>query len=208
MIRLTLQDTGKRFNREWIFRSLNITLQQGDNLAILGANGSGKSTLARVMSGFMIPSAGNVIFEIEGNVIDSNACYRHLSYAAPYLDLPEEFTLSGMLDFHRKFKPIVNDLSTPDLIARLGMEQHAHKPIVKFSSGMKQRVKLLLAVLTRVPLTFLDEPTVNLDDEGIEWYRNLLAEYADQRILVICSNHQIAEHDFCPKVLHLSDYKS
>ena len=207
MIKLTLQNTGKRFNREWIFRSLNLELKLGDSLAILGANGSGKSTIARVMSGFMIPSEGTVQLEINGVVIEDNNYYKHLSYVAPYLDLLEEFTLTEMLNFHRKFKPMLNNLSTADLIKRLGMERQENKIIAQFSSGMKQRVKLLLAIMVKVPLTFLDEPTVNLDAQGIEWYRNLLTEYSDQRIVVVCSNDQSAEHDFCLQTLHVGDFK-
>ena len=207
MIKLTLQNTGKRFNREWIFRSLNLELNQGDSLAILGANGSGKSTIARVMSGFMIPSEGTVNLEIGGIKVEDNNYYKHLSYVAPYLDLPEEFTLTEMLNFHRKFKPIINNLSTSDLIQRLGMEKQANKIIAQFSSGMKQRVKLLLAVMTHVPLTFLDEPTVNFDYQGIEWYRELLKDYGDHRIIIVCSNHQTTEHEFCRQTIQVGDYK-
>lgn len=207
MIKLTLQNTGKRFNREWIFRSLNLEMRLGDSIAILGANGSGKSTIARVMSGFMIPSEGTVQLEINGVVIEDNNYYKHLSYVAPYLDLLEEFTLTEMLNFHRKFKPMLNNLSTSELISRLGMERQENKIISQFSSGMKQRVKLLLAIMVKVPLTFLDEPTVNLDAQGIDWYRSLLTEYSDQRIIVVCSNDQSAEHDFCLQTLHVGDYK-
>jgi ABC-type multidrug transport system ATPase subunit len=208
MIKLTLQNAGKRFNREWIFRSLDLVLNHGDSLAILGANGSGKSTIARVMSGFMIPSEGKVKLEIEGVTIEDNSYYKYLSYVAPYLDLLEEFTLTEMLNFHRKFKPIVNNHSTAVLINRLGMEKQANKILAQFSSGMKQRVKLLLAIMTSVPLTFLDEPTVNLDIQGIDWYRNLLDDYTDGRIIIVCSNHQNAEHDFCAQTLMVSDYKT
>ena len=207
MIKLTLQNTGKKFNREWIFRSLNLEMRLGDSIAILGANGSGKSTIARVMSGFMIPSEGTVQLEINGVVIEDNNYYKHLSYVAPYLDLLEEFTLTEMLNFHRKFKPMLNNLSTSELISRLGMERQENKIISQFSSGMKQRVKLLLAIMVKVPLTFLDEPTVNLDAQGIDWYRSLLTEYSDQRIIVVCSNDQSAEHDFCLQTLHVGDYK-
>jgi len=208
MIKLTLQNTGKRFNREWIFRSLNLELQLGDSLAILGANGSGKSTIARVMSGFMIPSEGTVQLEVNGVIITDDNYYKHLSYVAPYLDVLEEFTLIEMLNFHRKFKPIMNNLSTSDLISRLGMEKQTNKIIAQFSSGMKQRVKLLLAIVTQVPLTFLDEPTVNLDAQGIDWYRDLLSDFSDKRIVVVCSNHQTAEHDFCLQTLQVGDYKA
>ena len=208
MIKLTLQNAGKRFNREWIFRSLDLVLNHGDSLAILGANGSGKSTIARVMSGFMIPSEGKVKLEIEGVTIEDNSYYKYLSYVAPYLDLLEEFTLTEMLNFHRKFKPIVNNHSTAVLINRLGMEKQANKILAQFSSGMKQRVKLLLAIMTSVPLTFLDEPTVNLDIQGIDWYRNLLDDYTDGRIIIVCSNHQNAEHDFCAQTHMVSDYKT
>jgi ABC-type multidrug transport system ATPase subunit len=72
---------------------------------------------------------------------------------------------------------------------------------------MKQRVKLGLAILTRSDLLLLDEPCTNLDKAGMEWYRNLVETYANGRIIVVCSNHQAIEYDFCDKQILIDDFK-
>jgi ABC-type multidrug transport system ATPase subunit len=207
-VNLSLRNIGKRFNRDWIFRGVDIQLNGGDRIAVLGMNGSGKSTLAKIMSGFVIPSEGSVQLNIDNELVHTDQYYRHLSYAAPYLELPEEFTLVELINFQRKLKPIVKDLPTHEIINRLGMEQEMHKPVVQFSSGMKQRLKLLLALLSKTAITILDEPTVNLDQQGIAWYRQLIDDNNSDKIIIVCSNHQSDEFDFCSQHLMIEQYKT
>ena len=73
---------------------------------------------------------------------------------------------------------------------------------------MKQRVKLALAFFSDVPLLLLDEPVMNLDKAGIDWYLQLVKEYTGKRTLVICSNQQAQESAFAVKSLKIEDYKS
>lgn len=207
-VNLNLQNIGKRFNRDWIFRGINIQLNSGSRIAVLGSNGSGKSTIAKMMSGFIIPSEGTVQLSIDNKLIHTDQYYQHLSYAAPYLELPEEFTLAELINFQRKLKPFVNDLPTHEIINKLDMEKQINKPVVQFSSGMKQRLKLLLALLSEVAITILDEPTVNLDQQGIAWYRQLITECNSDRMIIVCSNHQSNEFDFCSQQLLIEQYKS
>ncbi len=207
-VNLNLQNIGKRFNRDWIFKDVNSQLNGGDRLAVLGSNGSGKSTIAKIMSGFIIPSEGSVQLTIDHKLIHTDQYYQHLSYSAPYLELPEEFTLIEMINFQRKLKSFVNDLSTNEIIHKLGMEKQMFKPIIQFSSGMKQRLKLLLALQSEAAITILDEPTVNLDQQGIAWYRQLITECNSDRIIIVCSNHQPDEFDFCSQQLLIEQYKS
>lgn len=207
-VNLNLQNIGKRFNRDWIFKGVTIQLNGGDRLAVLGSNGSGKSTIAKIMSGFIIPSEGSVQLTIGNYLVHTDHFYQHLSYSAPYMELPEEFTLTEMINFQRKLKPFINDLSTTEIINKLGMEKQLLKPVVQFSSGMKQRLKLLLALQSEVAITILDEPTVNLDQQGIAWYRQLITECNPERIIIVCSNHQSDEFDFCSQQLLIEQYKS
>jgi ATPase subunit of ABC transporter with duplicated ATPase domains len=96
--------------------------------------------------------------------------------------------------------------STTELLEILGLEKHKSKAISQFSSGMKQRVKLALAIFSEVPLLLLDEPSTNLDSQGLSWYLKLIQQYASNRILVICSNDP-REYDFCEKKITLEDFK-
>lgn len=200
---ISLENIGRRFNREWIFREINQKFIAGSSYAILGPNGSGKSTLLQVISGSLTPSEGTLKYTGAGNDIDIETAYRYLSIAAPYLELIEEFTLSELIDFHFSFKAPVSDISIVEL---LGFERSKNKQIKYFSSGMKQRVKLALAVCSDVPVLILDEPTSNLDKEGVDWYLNLINQFTLNRVLLIGSNQE-HEYSFCEYKLDITDYK-
>lgn len=206
MFSLQVQKASKRFHREWIFKNLDLELSSGDALAITGGNGSGKSTLLKCLSGAIPLTQGNIKYRSGATLLPEESWFRSLAIATPYLELPEEFTLNEVLTFHFQFKKPLNQLTTQEIIAILGLEKHQSKSISQFSSGMKQRVKLALAIFSEVPLLFLDEPTTNLDKQGVSWYLELLQQYAKDRILVICSNEP-REYDFCEKKISLEDYK-
>jgi ABC-type multidrug transport system ATPase subunit len=87
------------------------------------------------------------------------------------------------------------------------LERNRNKPIKYFSSGMKQRVKLTLAILSETPVVLLDEPASNLDQKGIDWYRELVKQQRTGRIFIICSNSQPQEHDFCQDAILIDQYK-
>src|SRR5690606_35336190 len=99
-MKIELENIGRRFNREWIFKKVNYTFEQGNSYAVLGANGSGKSTLLQVISGSLSPSEGKISFLNEGKSIDAELIFKHISLAAPYLELIEEFTLTELIRFH------------------------------------------------------------------------------------------------------------
>ncbi|MFC3561255.1 ABC transporter ATP-binding protein [Pedobacter jamesrossensis] len=204
-MKIKLDNVGRRFNKEWIFRGLNKEFVLGNSYAILGPNGSGKSTLLSVLMGSLIPSEGEISFS-DTKDIPVEDIYKHISLAAPYLELVETFTLKEIIDFHFKFKKIAEDLDSKRLISLLGLEKSANKEIKYFSSGMKQRTKLALACCADTPILFLDEPTSNLDVQGINWYRELMKNFAKDRLTIIGSN-QIQEYDFCTDYIQISDYK-
>ena len=205
---IELNNIGKRFRYEWIFKNFSQTFQNGKSYAILGPNGSGKSTLMKILSGHLTPSAGQITFSNKDKKTDDDAVYHLIAYAAPYIDLIEEMTLAEMIDFHSKFKPLSNSLTTEGLIAILGFQKSKDKEIRFFSSGMKQRLKLALAICSETPILLLDEPTTNLDSQGIAWYQNLVNQYVSsaQRLVIVASN---IEHDymFCSEKLNILDFK-
>jgi ABC-type multidrug transport system ATPase subunit len=202
---ITLQNVGRRFNKEWIFRNLSTEFSTGNSYAILGPNGSGKSTLLSVLTGSLSPSEGKISFSDTKDIPVENI-YKYISLAAPYLELVETFTLNEIINFHFRFKNFAPGLDAKKLISILGLEKAANKQIKYFSSGMKQRTKLALACCADTPILFLDEPTSNLDVQGISWYRELIENFGKERLTLIGSN-QIQEYDFCTNQIQISDYK-
>ncbi len=202
-IRLT--NIAKKYRYEWIFKGVDAQFQSERTYALLGANGSGKSTLLKILSGHLSPSIGKIEFLEGGNALNRDDVYRKVAFAAPYMELIEEFTLTETLNFQRRFKPFKNNASNEELIDLLALASAKNKAVKYFSSGMKQRLKLLLAIYSDAPILLLDEPTTNLDVQGVAWYRDLIL-HAAGRIVVIASNI-LHDYDFCHETLSLSDYK-
>jgi len=206
MMKINLEHIGRRFNREWIFRDVNYVFESGSSYAILGANGAGKSTILQVISGSLSSSEGTTSYIKEGVLLNPENVFEHLSMAAPYLELIEEFSLRELIDFHFRFKKYRSGLDRDSIIELMGLKRSEHKAIKNFSSGMKQRVKLGLAFCSDTEMVLLDEPASNLDQQGLEWYLSLVEKYTEDRILIICSN-QLQEYSFCKNQLNVADYK-
>lgn len=186
---IELVNVGKRFSLDWIFRKVNFKFQSGLSYALTGHNGSGKSTMLKILSGGSTPSEGKVIYRWEGKELTQLQVAEKVSYAAPYIHLIDDFTLEEMLEFHFRFKRMkVN--SVEEMLDIIELKVHRDKIISKFSSGMMQRLKLALAILTESEVLLLDEPTSYLDEKAIQWYKNLLETYLDNRILIIGSNQK------------------
>lgn len=206
MLSVKLEGAGKKFQREWIFRNLSLALKLGSKTAIIGSNGSGKSTLIKCLSSQMPLTEGKLSFIWKQKGLAIEDVYKYLSISAPYLDLPEEFSLKEFLKFHFKFKTPSEGLNIQQIIEIMYLENAVNKPINYFSSGMKQRLKLGLCFFSNSPLMLLDEPTSNLDERGIQWYRDLIHQYGGNKCILIASNDK-REFDFCEEIVSIEDYK-
>lgn len=202
---IRLNNAGKRYGREWIFRGANHRFVPEQHTVILGSNGSGKSTLLRSLMGYAVLSEGEV--EFHNPKLPREKIYRHCALCAPYLELYEEFTLEELIDFQAGFKKYRAGIGKRDIPALIGLEAHRDKEVKWFSSGMKQRVRIALAVLSDADLLFLDEPTSNLDAQGVEWFRKLISEHLESRTVVVASNSQPNEYFFCTGQLDMKDLK-
>ena len=205
-MQISLSDSGKRFNRGWIFRNLNYQFIAGKSYAITGPNGSGKSTLLQVIAGSIAASEGTITYQLGGKMIEPEKVFRQVSIAAPYEEVVEEMTLTEFLEFHRKFKPLLDGFRVPEIIDSVGLSGASAKQIRYFSSGMKQRVKLAQAFFSDTPCLLLDEPCTNLDFEGIAMYQRLVNDFAANRLVLVSSNDP-QEYGFCQEQLSILAFK-
>ncbi|TAE69930.1 MAG: ATP-binding cassette domain-containing protein [Bacteroidetes bacterium] len=203
-MQILLQNIGKRFGREWIFREIHQDFLMGNSYAILGANGSGKSTFLQILIGILPSTEGKIIYQKENKIINNALIFKEICWVAPYLDLIEEFTLEEFLNWHHQLKPF--QFSPKTIAEKLGLEKSYHKFLKNFSSGMKQRVKLATALYGNCPILLLDEPTSNLDNYGINWYQNELNSQLKNRLTIICSN-QSYEYEMCAYKIELEKFK-
>lgn len=206
-MKIELQKAGKKFFREWIFRHVDLILESSEKVAILGPNGSGKSTFLQMLSGALIPTEGKAIYSMGDNVIDPSLIFKELTIAAPYLELIDEFSLDELILFHFSFKRPFQGLTNEDILQLTGLSASRNKMFKYYSSGMKQRVKLALALLSDTRIVLLDEPCSNLDAIAIQWYKNLVSEYAKNKMVIVCSNNQKDEFEFCQRQLNVQDWK-
>ncbi len=203
---ISLKNTGKRFNREWIFRHFSYEFHQGKSYAITGANGSGKSTLLQILAGAALHSEGEISWQgaVGKGQIPTEKAYEQIAIAAPYLDLIEEMAAKEFLQFHNSFKPLTKSFT--EILSTVGLENAANKQIRYYSSGMKQRLKLAQAFFSDTSVLLLDEPTSNLDEGGIAIYHKLWCDYTTNRLVIVSSNDKI-EYEKCANIICIGDYK-
>lgn len=149
---------------------------------------------------------GTVEYKDEQRTTNNEQQYTNISIAAPYLELIEEMTAKEMLEFHSKFKPLIQTLSIEEMLKTVGLEKAINKQLRYFSSGMKQRLKLAQAFFSNAPVLLLDEPTTNLDADGIALYQTLISNYTKDKLVIVSSNVK-EEYDFCEEVIEIGNYK-
>ena len=206
MLTISCEKIGKKYRKEWIFRHVDLTLTAGTSYTFVGPNGSGKSTLLQLLAGNLPATEGELIYAQTNKIVEADDWFRQVSIAAPYLELVEELTLDELLTFHQTFKPFKAGFTIEEVAERLLPTHARHKEIKYFSSGMKQRVKLGLAFFSESPVVVLDEPTSNLDRQGMNWYQEEVRRLAVNQLLLIGSN-QPDEYEFCPNVLDVMQWK-
>ncbi len=192
---ITLNNISKKFGSIWIFKNVTAEFIAGKKYAITGANGSGKSTLLKVLAGIITPNAGEVKFAFED-------VYQHISFSAPYMDLPEELTLNELFKFHENIRRL--SISRQTFMDEVQLE--GDKEIRNYSSGMKQRLKLAFALFTESKILLLDEPSATLDEHWNNWYLKTVQQVDSNRLVIISSNIP-AEYAFCDTTLDIGQFK-
>jgi len=202
-VEIKLTDISKRYIYDWILSGVNHTFRSGSITGVTGINGSGKSTLIKIISGYLSPSEGSITYALNGKQITRSDIHKYVSIVAPYTELILEYELEEMYNFHTKFRKLSDVASYTQFRDLVRLKGHAGKALMYYSSGMKQRVQLALALLTPTKILLLDEPTSYLDQENKKWFYDLLAKRMPDRTVIISSN-DTEDFQYCSEVLDLS----
>ena len=169
---------GRKFGDRWVFRSLDIELVSGQCLCILGKNGSGKSTLLKVLAGLVAPSEGSVTRP------DKN----DLGYAALDLALYPQLSAHEHVTLFAKFRGIADPGA--QVLEQVGLGDTGNKHVGAFSTGMRARLKLVLATFYGPEVLLLDEPTAALDDEGQSLIGETVRRQLEKGAVILATNSE------------------
>jgi len=203
-IEIHARDLSKNFNRRPIFRDISFSLSSPDSIAFTGKNGSGKSTLAKIVAGVLSPTKGEVVYQMNGKALTEDERKIHVGFVSPYLNLYDEFTalenialLAKMRSNHSSIEAI-----TESLLKRFNLWQRRDDNVRGYSSGMKQRLKYVFALVHSPSILILDEPSTNLDNDGMNVVEEVVKEQLSSSILVVATNDS-AEANWCKQVVQL-----
>jgi heme ABC exporter ATP-binding subunit CcmA len=182
----------KSYGLKPILRGIDLVIEPGERVALLGANGTGKTTLLRILAGLTKPSAGSITIEEFDILRDAQAVRRLVGFVAHQPYLYEELTaLENLLFFGRMYSVEHAQERALMLIQRVGLEKRMRERINTFSRGQIQRLAWARALLHTPRVLLLDEPDTGLDQEGQMLIDSLLQEHTERGGTTLFTTHQL-----------------
>lgn len=196
-VAIIAKNLSKDFNRRSIFREISLELSSPASLAITGKNGAGKSTLSKILAGLLMATKGSVEYRVDGIDVTPDEFKHHIGFVSPYLNLYDEFTALENLQYLSNIRSNKIDADRiQELLALVNLWHRRNDRVGTFSSGMKQRLKYAFALLHRPEVLLLDEPTSNLDEDGMELVKQIAAQQKTHGLLIVATN-DAAEANWC-----------
>ena len=171
---------GRKYGPRWVIRHVEFKVEPGAVLVIRGHNGSGKSTLLKMLAGLLIPSEGGVRRP-------PGELRRTIGYAGLDLALYPNLTAREHLEFAAAMRGVAGDgaEATLDFV---GLSRAANQAVGEYSTGMRARAKLALAIQAKPAVLLLDEPTASLDEIGRDLVARVVAHQRTHGATVIATN--------------------
>ncbi len=198
----------KEFNRRVIFDAISFSLHEGESFVIAGRNGSGKSTLVKILCGLLSPTRGSVRVNVEGKEVAPDLLFRYIGLISPHFNMYEEFSGIENLTLFGKIRGLENNIvhDAEELLRQFNIFERRNDEVRTYSSGMKQRLKFAAALLHRPEILVMDEPTSNLDEEGIATVRFVMEQQRQRGILIIATNEK-DDLKYADSILNLDEQR-
>ena len=202
MIKLNAVNLTRKFDSRPVFKDINFELSTGSATAITGRNGSGKSTLIKIIANLLMQTSGSLDLFDSGEKVKKENIYKYIGLVSPYLNLYDEFTGYENLKIISDIRGSGHD-NIDNVLTRVGLLNRKNDLLKIYSSGMKQRLKIAFAILHNPKVLLLDEPTSNLDADGVSVVDDIAAEYKKDRLLIIATN-DAHERSLCTQEITLN----
>ncbi len=190
---LEAQALVKQFGTSTVVDGISLEVGAGEVVGLVGPNGAGKSTTMKIVCGLLRPDSGTVT--IQGTTFSDNA-QAYLSKLGALIESPAFYpNLSGRahLAYLARVRGQFSNKLIGDALVRVGLNSDSKKSVRKYSTGMKQRLGIAMAILHKPKFLLLDEPTNGLDPAAIVAMRDLLRQLAEDGAAVLVSSHLLSE---------------
>ncbi len=189
----------KRFGDLVALEDLSLEIAAGEVFGLIGPNGAGKTTFLRILTGYRLPTSGDVRVDGRSVVTQRFAVQERLGYACEQPRLYEDHTVDGFLRLVGALRGLgaaARSRAIERAVERFGLEPVVRRRIGVLSKGFRQRVSLAQALLHEPPLIVIDEPTVGLDPAQQIELRRIIHSLRGQHT-VLLSTHQLSEAEAC-----------
>ncbi len=189
---ITFVGFSKRFGEVEAVSSLDLTINSGEIVALIGPNGSGKTTSIKAAAGLIWPTSGSVLIGPSRLPASDIAAREWCSFLPQRVTFPAGMTGREVLNFYGALRdrPAA---AIKDVLAFTGLNGSSRRDVRTYSGGMTQRLGLAVAILPNAPVLLLDEPTAALDPEGLKAFYGLIETRRQQGQTVLFSSHHIAD---------------
>ncbi len=203
-----LNNLTKYFGRRLIFNGISFNFTSQNIYGISGPNGSGKSTLVKIIANLNSATKGKVVHKSGEKLIEPEELHNYIGFVSPYLFLYDEFTAEENLIHSSRIRGIHYGKERADhLLNELNLFDRRNDLVRGYSSGMKQRLKFIFALLHEPQLLIFDEPTSNLDATGKEAVYSIIKNELKNNLVIIASNEE-TDLSLCGRVIELEQFKS
>ncbi len=194
--RYVIETTGLRkvYGAKVAVADLTLQVPRGEVFAFLGPNGAGKSTAVKMLLGLVTPTEGRARV-LDAAPADPRAMAR-IGFLPEHFRFHEWLQAAEFLDLHARLSGLpasVRQRRIPEVLALVGLSEHARRPLADFSKGMLQRIGLAQALIHEPELVFLDEPTSALDPFGRMLVRNIIRDLRANGMTVFLNSHLLSE---------------
>lgn len=180
-------DVGKKYGDTWSLHPIREEIMPGRIVALCGSNGAGKSTLLNLMNGTIQPSTG--VIQLNGYTIKQRRRYNQ-----SFGYMPDDFSFDDAWSVDETFSYysiLQGARPNPEILRRVGLEEHKQKRVSELSKGMRQRLLLSQALVSEPDILLLDEPTNGLDPLWMHTLSELLRQEAERGATIVFSTHQL-----------------
>ncbi len=203
---IEIRDIKKKYGRCPVLNGVSLTIERGSCVGIIGSNGSGKSTLLEILAGVIRPDTG--AFLVDEKLAWAKQVRKKIGYVPQANPLMEELTAWDNICLWNEKADLKQALGEDGALHMLGVDQYLKKPIYKMSGGMKKRVSIASALISKPEILLLDEPSAALDLEGKERLYDYFSRYTQAGGTVIIVTHDIHELEICSHTWILRDGKA